>query len=321
MGRGVRSHARWPHQPAQLRRPSLSAPRARRRSHRPRADPHAAGSHHLSRRDRAHGAHGHRADPRWRPRRRRAGLRPRARPLPRVHRQGDRAGDRRRRPRLQGHEQQLGRHRRRSCAGVSRRRRADRHGVHPVPSDRDGLAAEREGHSRHRRRARRRRRASQQRRPPLHVRRHPGQLQAADGVGSGRGLAIHAGRQERAASARAADARSRRALHQSRSEGRPRLTARRRVPRHRVDQGKDQRRRGPHQAQAPEHVSPVQGARRPRHHQGADGSRPDDALHHGRDPGERRHAGVDDSRACSRRASARPASTAPIASAAIRCRT
>ena len=31
------------HPPAQLRRPSLSAPRPRRRSHRPRADPHAAG--------------------------------------------------------------------------------------------------------------------------------------------------------------------------------------------------------------------------------------------------------------------------------------
>ena len=72
-----------------------------------------------------------------------------------------------------------------------------------------------QGHSRHRRRARRRRRAEEQRRPPLHVRRHPGQLQAADRVRCRRGLALHAGRQERAASARAADARSRRALHQS----------------------------------------------------------------------------------------------------------
>ena len=51
------------------------------------------------------------------------------------------------------------------------------------------------------------------------------------------------GDKTRAPSARTADARSRRALHQSRSQGRPRLTARRRVPRHRVDQGKDQRRR------------------------------------------------------------------------------
>ena len=43
-----------------------------------------------------------------------------------------------------------------------------------------GVAAEREGHPRHRGRARRRRRPEEQRRPPLHVRRHPGQLQAAD---------------------------------------------------------------------------------------------------------------------------------------------
>ena len=75
-------------------------------------------------------------------------------PLPRVRRQGDRARDRRRRPRLQDHQQQLGRHRRRPCPRVSRRRRADRHGVHPVPSHRDGLAAEREGHPRDRGRAR-----------------------------------------------------------------------------------------------------------------------------------------------------------------------
>ena len=48
LGRGVRSHARRPHHSAQLRRPPLSAPGARRRSHRPRTDPHAAGSHHPS---------------------------------------------------------------------------------------------------------------------------------------------------------------------------------------------------------------------------------------------------------------------------------
>ncbi len=84
----------------------------------------------------------------------RAGLRSRARALPRLFGQGHRPGDRRRRPRLQGHQQQLGRHRRRPRAGLSRRRRADRHGVHPVPSHRDGLAAEREGHPGHRRRPR-----------------------------------------------------------------------------------------------------------------------------------------------------------------------
>ena len=84
LGRGVRSHAGRPHQPAQLRRPPLSAPRARRRPHRPRADSHAAGSRRLHRHDRAHGAHGHRAAARRRPRGRRARLRPRARPLPRL---------------------------------------------------------------------------------------------------------------------------------------------------------------------------------------------------------------------------------------------
>ena len=246
--------------------------------------------------DRAHGAHGHRAAARRRPRRRRAGLRPRARPLPRVRRQGDRAGHRRRRPRLQDHQQQLGRHRRRPRAGVSRRRRADRHGVHPVPSDRDGLAAERARHSRDRRRARRRRRPQEQRRPPLHVRRHPGQLQAADGLRSGRRLALHAGRQERPPSAGAADARPRGALHQPRGQGGARLSARRRVPRHRLDQGEAQGLRGAHQAQAAEHVPPVQGAGGPRHHEGADGGRADHALHHGRHPRGRRHADVDDSR-------------------------
>ena len=70
------------------------------------------------------------------------------------------------------------------------------------------------------------------------------------------------------------------------------IAARRRVPRHRLDQGEAARRRSAHQAQAAEHVPPVQGAGRPRHHQGADGSRPDDPLHHGRRPGGRRHPGV-----------------------------
>ena len=114
-------------------------------------------------------------------------------------------------------------------------------------------------------------------------------------VGRRRRLALHAGRQDRPSSARAADARSRRALHQPRGEGGPRLPARRRLSRHRVDQGEAAERRGAHQAEAPEHVPPVQGARRPRHHQGADGSRSDDALHHGRHPGRRRLA--DDDRA------------------------
>ena len=79
-------------------------------------------------------------------------------------------------------------------------------------------------------------------------------------------LALHAGRQDCAAPARAADARSRRALHHARSEGRPRQPARRRVPRYLLDQGKAPERGRAHQAKAAEHVSPVQAAGRHRHH-------------------------------------------------------
>ena len=78
-------------------------------------------------------------------------------------------------------------------------------------------------HPRHRRRARRGRRPAEQGGPPVHVRRHPGQLQEPDGQGRRRRLALHAGRQDRQPSARAADARPRRALHQPRGEGRPRI--------------------------------------------------------------------------------------------------
>ena len=51
---------------------------------------------------------------------------------------------------------------------------------------------------------------------------------------------------------------------------------------------------GAHQEKAAQHVSPVQAARRSRHHEGADGSGSDDALHHGRDSGGCRYA--DDAR-------------------------
>ncbi len=55
-------------------------------------------------------------------------------------------------------------------------------------------------------------------------------------------------------------------------------------------------RRRAHQEEAAEHVPPVQAAGRHRHHRGADGSRADDALHHGRRAGRRRHADVDRAR-------------------------
>ena len=60
---------------------------------------------------------------RRRPDRRRAGLRPRARPFPAVPLQGDRARDRRDRPGVLDHQQQLGVHRRRPRAGLPRRAR------------------------------------------------------------------------------------------------------------------------------------------------------------------------------------------------------
>ena len=68
--------------------------------------------------------------------------------------------------------------------------------------------------------------------------------------------------------------------------------ARRRLARHRLDQGEDRQRAGAHQAEAAQHVPPVQGAGRHRHHQGADGGRPDHALHHGRGAGGRREPDV-----------------------------
>ena len=65
--------------------------------------------------------------------------------------------------------------------------------------------------------------------------------QTADNPG-GR-LALHAGGQERAPPARAPDPRPRRALHHARGQGRPRQPARRRLPRHLVDQGEASRTR------------------------------------------------------------------------------
>ena len=62
-------------------------------------------------RDRAHGAHGHRAAARRWASGRRGRLRPRTRPVPPVLRQGRGARDRRRGTRLSDHQQQLGGHR------------------------------------------------------------------------------------------------------------------------------------------------------------------------------------------------------------------
>ena len=150
----------------------------------------------------------------------------------------------------------------------------------------------------------------------------PENYKSADRRQRGRRLALHAGRQERAPAARAADPRPRRPLHHARGQGGPRQPARRRLPRHRLDQGSASRTRAEHiKKKLPSMYHQFKELARHRHHEGADGGRPDDALHHGRRPRGRRHADVDACPGCSPRASAPPASTAPIASAATRCPT
>ena len=150
--------------------------------------------------------------------------------------QGHRARHRRHRPGLLDHQQQLGVHRRRPRARLPRRRRAPGHGVRPVPSHRDDLAAQRARHPGDRGRAGRGRRAAQPRGPAVHVRRHPRELPEPDRGQRGRGLALHPGRQERPPAARAADPRPRRPLHPARGARRAGQPARRRLPRHLLDQ-------------------------------------------------------------------------------------
>ena len=115
------------------------------------------------------------------------------------------------------------------------------------------------------------------------------------------------------------DARSRGALHHARSEGRPRQPARRRVPRHRVDQGKAARtRRSTSRRSCPACTTSSSSwptSTSPR----ADGSGADHALHHGRRARRWRYADVDGAGAVCGRRSAPAGCTAPIASAATRC--
>ena len=75
--------------------------------------------------------------------------------------------------------QLLGVHRRRARAGDEGRRDAAQHGVRPVPPDRHGLAAQRQGHPRHRVGARRRRRPEELRGQAVHVRLRPRRLPQA----------------------------------------------------------------------------------------------------------------------------------------------
>ncbi len=227
---------------ARLRRPHLPAPLPRRRPHRPRADPHPPGPRRPDGDRRVHGVRGHPAPEGRRPDRRRLRLLARAGALRRL--QGPVGHPRHGRDRqgLADHVELLGVHGRRDGARLRRGRRAHRHGVRAVPSHRDGLAAGRPGDPRDRGRARRRRNPDEQARRALHAALRPGE----DGP---------------------LDARRRGARDLHRGQGRPRHRARRRLPRHLAEAGRLR------QAQAPEHVPPVPGARRRGHHERADGGR------------------------------------------------
>ena len=142
LGRRLRPHARGRDVAARVRRPHPPAARAHRRPHRPRADPHAAGqvrahqdvdvfmectiTHLLKDGERVAGAFGY-----WRA----------TGELVALPRAGVRPRDRRHRAVLRGDVELVGVHRRRARARLRGGRRARRHGVRPVPPDRDGLAA------------------------------------------------------------------------------------------------------------------------------------------------------------------------------------
>ena len=193
------------------------------------------------------------------------------------------------------------------------------HGVRAVPSHRHGLAAQRARHPRHRRRARRGRRAAQQRRPAAScstTSRRTTSSQTADNEEEGWRYTQ-------------GDKNARRP---------PELLTRDHVARCIIREVKAGRgsphggvfldiawikeklpnARRAHQEEAAQHVSPVQAAGRHRHHQGADGDRPDHALHDGRRARRWRHADVDGARPVRRRRVRRGHCTAPTGSAAIR---
>ena len=232
LGRRLRPHPGRPHPPAELRRPQVPAARPRRRPHRPRADPHAAGPRHPPGHRRLHGVHGRPAPART------------ATASP-----GRSAYDRERGRFVvfQAKAVVL------ATGGIGKAYKitsnsweytGDGHTLaydagaelidmefvqfHPTgmvwpPSVRGILVTEGvrgEGGVLRNKQGR-----------AVHVRRHPGQLQAADGEGRGGRLPLRPRRQERQPPAGTADARPRRPLHRPRGEGGPRQPARRRLPR------------------------------------------------------------------------------------------
>ena len=124
----------------------------------------------------------------------------------------------------------------------------------------------------------------------LHVQLHPRVLRAETADTSRKPTAGTRTRRTTAAPPTCSARRSR-PRDQYRGEGRAGHAPRRRVPRHRVAGGPPTT-----SGSAAQHVPPVQGAGRGRHHREADGSGADLPLHHGRRPGRRRQRGVDGAR-------------------------
>ena len=150
----------------------------------------------------------------------------------------------------------------------------------------------------------------------LHVRLHHRLLQSRDGRHRRGSRPLVRRPHQQPSATGAAAARRGRPRDQHRGQGRPRLTARRRLPRHR-----DAAQRGRHPQAAAVDVPPVQGAGGRRHHHRPDGGRPDRALRHGRRRGRPRRRRLRRSRACSRSARPPAACTAPTGSAATRSAT
>ena len=149
--------------------PLARAAGTRRRPDRARDDPDAPGPGRLARHQGLHGVHRHPAPPGH-------GRRQRCGRLPADDRQAGRLPgtlgrprDRRDRPGVPGHLELVGVQRRRPGARLRGRCRTHRHGVRPVPSDRDGLAARRPRPPRHRGGPGRGRHPPQQRGRALHV--------------------------------------------------------------------------------------------------------------------------------------------------------
>ena len=200
-------------------------------------------------------------------------------------------------------------------AGLRGRRRPDRHGVRPVPPDRDGLAAQRARHPGDRGRARRRRDAEEHRRASASCSTtSPSSSRAETADTEEEADALVRGQEEQPPHAGPAAARRGGARDQRRGQGRARGS-----PHGGVFLDISTRRVGRLHPEAPAvDVPPVQGAGGRRHHEGADGGRADLPLHDGRRARRRRDHGGDRARPVRRRRGAPAACTARTASAATR---